>query len=202
VRRAISQAPLALLAALALASAAIAGEKAPGPNSPAPDVIGLPAVGSGFPQTLPARGKVVVDYGSDGRFSVSAVGAMTAAFPSRTATKLATREHMLPPEPAVFTAHDDTLVFSLWSDAQDGARLKLENGLVRPLIYSAVVVYDDGEEAATTICSVASRSLRVELWPDDLKAVRITGIYDVRPGATVCGYPERGELSEPPPTLP
>ena len=163
-----------------------------------------PAVGSGLPVTLSPRDQVTLMPRSNGDYGVvqvrPVVGEPEAAAPAPDATQ----EYMIESRrPQSFTAPEGTVRFSFWAEGPRGAWLKLENNLGRSIIYSAELIRrGETRGEATTICSVSSGQGRYEIWPDDLVAIRITGFYPVSPGTEVCGYPERGDLSAPPPTAP
>ena len=163
-----------------------------------------PPVGSGLPVTLSPRDQVTLIPRANGDYGVVQVrpvaGEPEAVDPSWNATQ----EYMVDSHrPQTFTAPEGTVRFSFWAEGARGAWLKLENNLGRPIIYSAELVRrGQTRSEPTTICSVASGQGRYEIWAEDLTAIRITGFYAVTPGSEVCGYPERGELSAPPPTAP
>jgi hypothetical protein len=163
-------------------------------------------VGDGLPDSLSPGEQVTLSDRGGGAYGVVQVRPLTTEPEASPAPRDATEEYMMSSpdnrHPAM-TAPEGTVRFSLWANPQEGARLKLENNLGRNIIYSAELVRRGARAPeATTICSVADGSAAYELWPDDVTAIRITGFYSVPPGTgQVCGYPERGELSAPPPTV-
>ncbi|HEX5377146.1 MAG TPA: hypothetical protein VFW47_01155, partial [Phenylobacterium sp.] len=144
-----------------------------------------------LPLTIKPAQRVTLSY-SDGRFSTRSITSLRGGPNAPPAPKDATQEYATPLDNFARKEPDDTLVFSFWSDATDGAQLQLENGLTRSIIYSAEIIGRDGRGAPTTICSVGNGKTGIESWVPDLAAVRITGIYDAPHGPMVCGYPERG----------
>ena len=162
-----------------------------------------PAQGSGLPLVISPNDQVTVTHRDDGAYVVVDVRPTTRQPEMPPAPRGATEEGMMAhDQPQYFGAPEGTARFTLWATPQEGARLKLENNLGRPIIYSAEIVrrgHDRGD--ATSICSVSNNMSAYEAWPDDIVAIRITGFYPVEPGGRVCGYPERGELSAPPPTV-
>jgi hypothetical protein len=161
-----------------------------------------PAVGAAVPFTIKAGEKVTLGPGDGLGLTVSGVGGAPSQAEGPPAPRGEASEHMIV-APLTFSAAPGTLVFTLWDDAAVGARLKLENGLDRAVIYAARIVFrSDGRSEATTICSVGGGRAGVESWPNDIVAIRITGLYDPPPGGQVCGYADRSELSAPPSTIP
>jgi hypothetical protein len=161
-----------------------------------------PAVGATVPFAIAPGETVTLGPGAGLDLRVSAAGEAPAAPEGPAAPKNQTAEHMLS-VPLTFGAAPGTLRFTFWDDADNGARLKLENGLPRGVIYAAEIVYrSNGKVEETTICSVSAGRPAVESWPDDLAAIRITGLYDAPPGGQVWGYAARGQLSTPPSTIP
>jgi hypothetical protein len=161
-----------------------------------------PALGSAVPFAIAPGEQVTLGPGDRLDLTVSGVAQAPAAPEGQPAPRGETSEHMLF-GPLTFRTAPGTLTFTLWDDAANGARLKLENGLDRAIIYAAEIVFrSTGRSTETTICSVSGGQAAVESWPDDLAAVRITGLYDAPPGDKVCGYAARGELSAPPSTIP
>lgn len=163
-----------------------------------------PAVGSGLPVTLSPRDQVTLVPRANGDYGVVQVRPVVGEPEADGPDQNATQEYMVDSHRRqTFTAPEGSVRFSFWAEGSRGAWLKLENNLGRPIIYSAQLVRRGQTRGdATTICSVPDGEGRYEIWPDDLVAIRITGFYAVAPGSTVCGYPERGELSAPPPTAP
>jgi hypothetical protein len=158
-----------------------------------------PPVGSGAPFTIQPGEKVTLGPGQGLNLTVSGVAAAPDTPEGPPAPRGETSEHTYA-IPLTFAGAPGTLTFTLWDDAQNGARLKLENGLDRGIIYAAEITFRaTGKTVETTICSVPAGRPAIESWPDDLSAVRITGLYDAPAGGQVCGYAARGELSAPPP---
>ena len=158
-----------------------------------------PPLGAGVPFTIAPGEKITLGPGEGLNLTVSRVAAAPATAEGPPAPRDATSEHTFT-IPLTFTAAAGTLTFTLWDDAANGARLKLENGLDRAVIYAAEMTFRaTGKTVETTICSVPAGHPGLESWPDDLSAIRITGLYDAPPGGQVCGYAARGQLSAPPP---
>ena len=151
-----------------------------------------------FPFVLKANEKVVVSYRA-GRFTGVDIKTHADQPDMAPAPKDATAEGYGVLKGIVTPDLDDTLTFTFWTDARDGARLRLANGLSRPVIYSATMVTSDGREHPTTICSIPSGKVGFETWATNLAAIKITGVYDAPKGQEVCGYAERGLLRAPPP---
>lgn len=163
-----------------------------------------PAIGSTLPITLSPGEQVTVIEREGGGWGVVAVRPVSGPPEVPGASHSATREYMAEgAPPQSFGAPEGTVRFSMWSDSRAGAWLKMENNLGRTIIYSAQL-FIPGDDTAhpTTICSVANGTGRYEIWPDAIAAIRITGFYPVEPGREVCGNPESGEVSAPPPTGP
>jgi hypothetical protein len=161
-----------------------------------------PPLGTPVPFAIAPGEKVTLGPGDGLSLSVSGVAPAPAEPEGQPAPRGEASEHMLF-GPLTFRTAPGTLTFTLWDDGANGARLKLENGLDRGVIYSAEIVFrSNGQSTETTICSVAAGHAGEESWPDDLAAIRITGLYDAPPGGQVCGYAARGQLSAPPSTLP
>ena len=164
-----------------------------------------PQIGSTLPINLSPGEQVTVLEREGGGWGVVAVRPVTGPPEVAGASPNATREYMAETAPHQnFGAPEGTVRFSLWADPHEGAWLKMENNLGRTIIYSAQLFTpgDDTPHPTCTICSVANGTGRYEIWPDDIAAVRITGFYRVEPGAEVCGNPENGAVSAPPPTGP
>ena len=161
-----------------------------------------PPVGSPVPFTIQAGEQVTLGPGDRLDLKVSGVAPAPETAEGAPAPRDATSEQMIS-TPLSFSPDQGTLRFTFWDDAGSGARLKLENGLDRAVIYSAEIVYrDTGKVEETTICSVGAGHPGLESWPNDLAEIRITGLYDVPEGGQVCGYAARGELSAPPSDTP
>jgi hypothetical protein len=161
-----------------------------------------PPVGATTPFVIAPGETVTLGPGAGLALAISATGVSPDRAEGPPAPKNEASEHMIS-VPLTFSAAPGTLRFTLWDDAQDGARLKLENGLDHAVIYSAEITYRaSGRSEETTICSVTAGRSAIESWPDDLSAIRITGLYNPPPGGQVCGYAARGQLSAPPSTLP
>jgi hypothetical protein len=159
-----------------------------------------PPVGSPLPFTIQPGEQVTLGPGDRFDLKVSGVAPAPDEAEGTPAPRGATSEHLIA-TPLSFGAAQGTLRFTLWDDAENGARLKLENGLDRAVIYSAEIVYrDTGRVEETTICSVDAGRPALESWPNDLAAVRITGLYNAPAGGQVCGYAARDQLSAPPPS--
>lgn len=151
-----------------------------------------------FPFVLRANEKAVVTY-RDGRFTNLAIRPHTDEAeiapkpPGAAGSAFGSVKEPVAPE------FDDALTFTFWSAGRDGSRLRLANGLARPVIYAARMVTSDGGEHPTTICSVPSGKVGFETWQTELAAIKITGVYDAPRGQTVCGYADRGQLIASPP---
>jgi hypothetical protein len=149
-----------------------------------------------LPFDLKANERATLSY-AGGRFSVSDIEVHTEQPDIRPAPKDAKTEGF-GKRPTIIESIDDTLVFTLWTDPQDGARLKITNHTRKPVIYSAIVIYAGAREVPTTICSVQSARSGWETWAGPVAALRITGIYEAPESEPVCGYPERGQLARAP----
>jgi hypothetical protein len=160
-----------------------------------------PKVGSGLPFALTPSETATLAAPDDVHFRVVAVGPTRIAPEGPPAPKSERQEHTYAIPNAAFSAAEGTVVFSFWSDDADGGRLKLENGLSRAMIYSAVItrtVRGKPVSQATSICSVRAGKIGYETWPYPIAKVEITGFYSVPLGEDVCGNPERGEIGPPP----
>lgn len=174
------------------------------PGALALGLLALPVTANAtdaLPFTIKPGERVTLTY-SEGRFTNRSTTSLRSGPNAPPAPKDATQEYATPLDGFSRKEVDDTLVFSFWSNATDGAQLQMENGLSRPVIYSAEIVKADGRSEPTTICSVGDGKTGIEGWVPNLISVRITGVYDVPHGPMVCGYPERGELSPAPPPQP
>jgi hypothetical protein len=161
--------------------------------------LAAPPVGSRAPFTIQPGEKITLGPGQGLDLAVSGVAAAPATPEGPPAPRGETSEHTYA-IPLTFGGAPGTLTFTLWDDAQNGARLKLENGLDRGIIYAAEITFRaTGKTTETTICSVPAGRPAIESWPDDLSAIRITGLYEAPAGGQVCGYAARGQLSAPPP---
>lgn len=161
-----------------------------------------PTRGSGLPLVISPNDQVTVTRRDDGAYVVVDVRPTTRQPEMPPAPRGATEEGMMAhDQPQYFGAPEGAARFTLWATPQEGARLKLENNLGGPIIYSAEIVRRGQTRGdPTTICSVSNGQSAYEAWPDDVVAIRITGFYPAPQAGRVCGYPERGELSAPPPT--
>jgi hypothetical protein len=159
-------------------------------------------VGAGAPFTIAPGEQVTLGPGSGLNLTVSSIAAAPGEAEGPPAPKGADTEHMMSVRLS-YNAAPGTLVFTLWDDPANGARLKLENGLDHTVIYAAqITLRSDGRTIATTICSTPSGKPELESWVDDLASITITGVYYAPNDRQVCGYADRDELSSPPPTLP
>src|SRR5689334_25012092 len=110
-----------------------------------------PVVGAGVPIVLTDGDSVTVGHG----VIVTAVGRATYAPEVPPADPNATSEYMSHADrPPTMTAPTGTVRFTLWANAREGARLKMENNTGRPLIYSAQIVIAGHGAQPTSICSV------------------------------------------------
>ena len=116
----------------------------------------------------------------DDQLRVMNVKALAATTQSAApAQKGLSAETLTPLETTPFTAAEDTLVVTLWSDEQDGTRLQVENGYGRDLIYVAALLVGDQRQISsfhlTTICAIAPGKIGFETWPE-----RVDGVLVVR----------------------
>ena len=149
-----------------------------------------------FPITLKGNERAIVSY-RDGRFSTLAV----EVYPEGPDVAPAPRDAKVETfgqRPGTTEIVDQTLTFTFWANLDDGGRLRINNGMTKPVIYSAMVICATGREVATTICSVPSARTGWETWAGPVTALRIMSVYDAPNGPIVCGYPERGQLSPAP----
>jgi hypothetical protein len=162
-----------------------------------------PARGSGLPLVISPSDQVTVTRRDDGSWTVVDVRPTARTPETPAAPRGLPEEAMIAhDQPVHFGAPEGTVRFTLWATPQEGARLKLENNSGAAIIYSAEIVRRGQPRGdPTTICSVNNGTAAYEVWPDDIVAIRVTGFYPVAPGGRVCGYPERGDLSAPPPTI-
>jgi hypothetical protein len=163
-----------------------------------------PRVGDTVPLTLSPHDEVTVMPRDRGGWGVIFVRPTDIEPEIPPAARDATTETMRPTErPIRFTAPEGNVRFTFWSNPREGAWLKIENNVGRPIIYSAeIAVRGQAGFHATSICSVGQGMATYELWPDDITALRITGFYPAPSDRRVCGHPERGEIGAPPPTAP
>ena len=161
-----------------------------------------PKVGAKVPFSISPQVRATLRPAGANGYKVVSIGVATGPDQDIPTPMNETAEHMFQAN-TTFDAPAGTLVFSLWADAQHGARLKLQNASDHWVIYSAVIVERrDGRQIATTICSVPPGHAGFETWPDDLSAIRITGVFDAPSDGKLCGYADKGQLSAPPPEIP
>jgi hypothetical protein len=161
-----------------------------------------PPPGAAAPFTIAPGERITLGPGRRLDLTVSRVGSAPAQAEGPPAPRGETSEHMFN-IPLTYATAPGTLSFTFWDDAAHGARLKLENGLDHSIIYAAEITFRSTRKTVeTTICSVPAGRAGMESWPNDLAGIRITGLYDAPPGAQVCGYAARGDLSAPPSSIP
>jgi hypothetical protein len=82
-----------------------------------------------------------------------------------------------------------TLVASLWSNAADGVKLKVENGYDFPIIYNAALIYvRDGQRryVPTSICPVRPGQVGMETWGPPVDGIAIFNVRGVAPDHMAC----------------